>query len=1058
MPIKGNLERIDLANIFQMLTLNQNVGTLHIYYGDVHKEIYFNGSGVILPYDQDIMEDRVISLLVRQGRLTEEQVERARYNVNTLNTGLLGAILQMNFTTEAEVQTAMRHHMEEEIYDLFLVKNAVFEFVEDEKPGGARTLDERFVLSPSNLLMEAVRRGDEWAHIRELVPSEREVFEVIDASLPEGVDDPEGEYPLVFEALDGVRSVQSVIQVTRLHRFSVFKKCSVLVEAGKIAPVNLEDLLERADRCIQGGRTRDAIDLYERAVAAGIRDAAVFEKVYQAYLSEGEHRKALAHLYRLSEIHENRGALKDAIRVYRTIREIMPTELVARERIFQLFLYNQELFEEVPYDAFQEGKVLALILKEVGRVDEAEEILQLLVEAYRGNDVALEDLAKVALEIRRPHMAIRILEHLGERLEEGRNMGDALRIYRRIKCIDPDHRGIDDRLDRLMEDDLAARNRRARVLKTVLLLSLLLFLIGLYCLFNVFASRAYTSIDFDDLMASGRYGEAQKRYESFCARFPLSIYWLLAREKLSVVRNAMKHSRYEEELRRKFEKEERFTSQREAEGLFENGEESFRARDLVKALRLYKKAVAAASDPVWASRVGLETKIQEIVTYCNAAEALRKEAETLRKAGKFAEAHGLLSKLWGEYGDAPAVEGITLPVLVTSDPPGARITFTAVNDEEAREGGGGKMEQRVVTPAVVDLPPHATFHVRVEKEGFAVEKRTFTPLDAPELAFPLRLEAEKRLAAGKGLAYPPLRAGKGLLLAFKDGRIKYLPGGAPDGGWLYTVKELQNLEAAPAVAGERACFCWGGDRITALELADGLPRWEKRLPGAAAGAPLAVGGAIFVPLDGGRIAGLEQESGEIRLEADLGGKITLELLPWEQGVIAALEDGRILWVEGKKGKVLFERRLAVRPTAWFAGGDVVHVGDAQGGLHGYRRRNGEVDYNYDTDRGEAVTAIRAYGSKVYLLTGDRCLLLLDKERLRMIGRFESGGPLFPGPPPRGDTFTVGGGDTTLYLFRAADLTPIHKYRAGGPVVFPGVDMEGYACFYAADGILYGVRN
>jgi len=238
MPIKGDLSRIDLANIFQMLTLNQNEGTLNIYYGDIHKSLYFTGNDILIPFDREPMEDRVLSLLLRQGKLTEDSVERARYNTSTLNTGLLGAVVQMRFASEEDVHAAYVAQMEEDIYELFLLRDAHFEFLEGEQPSGGKTIDHRFALSPNNLLMEAVRRGDEWAHIRELVPSEIEVFEVLNPSLPEGVDDESGEYALILSAMDGIRSIRRIIEETRLHRFTVFKCCSILVSGEKIQAVD----------------------------------------------------------------------------------------------------------------------------------------------------------------------------------------------------------------------------------------------------------------------------------------------------------------------------------------------------------------------------------------------------------------------------------------------------------------------------------------------------------------------------------------------------------------------------------------------------------------------------------------------------------------------------------------------------------------------------------------------------------------------------------------------------------------------------------------------------
>ncbi|MFH2000860.1 MAG: DUF4388 domain-containing protein, partial [Planctomycetota bacterium] len=543
-----------------MLTLNQNEGTLNIYYGDVHKPIYFTGTDILLPFDRDATEDRVLSLLLRQGKLTEELIDRARYNTSTLNTGLLGAILQMRYASEEDVHAAFLHQMEEDVFELFLVKNAHFEFLEGEKPAGNKTLDSRFALAPNNLLMEAVRRGDEWEHIRELVPSEVEVFELVESTLPDGIDDPNGEFALIMEAIDGIRSIKRIIEETRLHRFTVFKNCSILVESGKIVPVDVQLLVNRADSCMESSRTWDAIDLYERAIIAGIEDHFVFEKAGTAYKYVSEHRKAIAHFYKHCELCESKGALKQAIQTYSHIRELVPTEIIARERIFQLYLNNRELFEDKDYNPEEEGTALALILKELGRPQEAVEVVNLLFDAYHENNEVLENLAKLAQEVQSAPMALMILGHLGDRLLLERDSNNALRIFRRIKCIDPEHRGIDDKLDRLIEDDLVRRQKRSRVVKTSVLVGSLISFFFAYFLFNSYAFDAFTKINHEDLLAGNDFDHAREVYESFCAKFPLSIYWFLAGEKLDSLESLEERYRIAERLRAQYEAAERVAS------------------------------------------------------------------------------------------------------------------------------------------------------------------------------------------------------------------------------------------------------------------------------------------------------------------------------------------------------------------------------------------------------------------------------------------------------------------------------------------------------------------
>ncbi|MHC4941447.1 MAG: DUF4388 domain-containing protein [Planctomycetota bacterium] len=1051
MPIKGDLSRIDLANIFQMLTLNQNEGTLNIYYASVHKSLYFTGSDIMMPFDRDAMEDRVLSLLLRQGKLTDESIERARYNTSTLNTGLLGAIIQMRFASEEDVHAAYINQMEEDTYELFLLKDAHFEFLEGEQPMGNKTMDSRFLLSPNNLLMEAVRRGDEWAHIRELVPSEVEVFEILDPTLPEGVEDVNGEFSLILSFMDGVRSIKRIIEETRLHRFTVCKNCSILVDAGKVVPVDSALLIQRGDECIEASRTFDAIDLYERAIAAGMDDYLVFEKTGYAYKYISEYKKAINHFYRYCEQCESRGALKQAIKTYQLIRELVPTEIVARERIFQLFLNNAELFADDEYDPVGEGTQLALIFKELGRAQDALDVVNLLFDACSENNEILEELAKLALDIQSSATALQILEHLGDRLLGERDSTNALRIFRRIKCIDPEFRGIDDKLDRLMEVDLVRRKKRVRFVKNLILVGSFMGLFLAYFLFNSYAFDAYTKINLESLLSTNSFDEARRTYKNFCAKFPLSIYWFLAREKINTIDVAERRYLDAENLRADYEAEERLNSQRNAENLYVDAMASLKASDLATGLRLLKKVAAAATDRAWLEENEVNEMVESLQRYFEEASELKTEADKLREAGKFAEAHDLLTQLVSRYGQTKDATLARFPILIKSSPSGARIK---VNGKEVYTGEGNRV---TVTPAVLDVEPSRNLEIQVEKDGFMHERRVVDAFVSQELSFELRFRPEKGIEVGSNVAFMPYVSDSSAVLGYRDGRIKRYSFEKSDFLWSYTVKDLQNLDSPPGVSATHVYFCWGDGRLSALELETGKVTWEKSLPARSRLAPLEWLGVLFVPMDNGRVLLLNPEDGKTILDKELKSRALLNPIPWEQGAILALEDGRVVWLETTKGRSVQQRRLLGKPTVLHRDEDDLVIGNEKGGLDCFNIQTAEVLYSYAYKKEKPVTQLMTKGDLVYGVLGEKRLFALDKGRLQLTGEFMMPSVRLWLGTGGSATITVGGSDSVMYLLRASDLSVIRKYRAEGEIVFPGIDLNECVYFYSKDGILNGIR-
>jgi tetratricopeptide (TPR) repeat protein len=1052
MPIKGDLSKIDLANIFQMLTLNQNEGTLNIYYGGVHRAIYFTGQDLIMPFDKDTMEDRVLSLLLRQGKLSEEEVERARYNTSTLNTGLLGAIVQMRYASEEDIHAAFIAQMEEDIYELFLVKDAHFEFQESEKPSETRTLDYRYTLSPNNILMEAVRRGDEWAHIRELVPSKIEVFEIVDPTLPEGVDDPNGEFALIFRAMDGVRSIKRICEETRLHNFTVFKSCSILVDAGKIVPVDFQQLVTRADECIEASRIWDAIDLYERAIDAGIDDIAVYERAGHAYKYVSEHQKAIVHFYKLCEQCEAKGALKQAIKNYQLIRELMPTEIVARERIFQLYLNNQEIFEDQEYNPVDEGATLALILRELGRQEDALDVIQLLFTAYSEYPEVLEQLAKLSLDIQSSAMALNILEHLGDKLLMDRDSENALRIFRRIKCIDPDHRGIDDKLDRLIEDDLVRRKKRGRVMRTTILVTTFIGIFVGYFLFNSAAFQAYSQIDHGSLLASTDFDYSRDVYNKFCAKFPLSIYWFLAKERLSSIDGAEKRWLAAEAVREEYDDQESAASQQNAVNLYTDAINALQTSDLERGLRLLRKASDAATDHAWLEENEVNEKVESLERYFNEAESLQEDSASLCEAGKFAEAHAKVVDLVTNYGHTEFARKAKLPLLVKSNPTGARVLL---NGEEAMAAGE---DRKALTPALLKVSPSLALEIAVEKEGFMSENRLVDPFKSYELNFELRFRSEQGYDVGDNLAYAPVQAGSRFFLGYRDGRLKLYCTEKRDYIWTRTIKELQSLDAPLSAAGDSGYYCWGGGMLSGINLEDGEPLWEKKLPSTTNFPVLESYGAVFVAMQDGRLLLLNPKDGKTILNTDLRSRPVAQPIAWKKGAVMALEDGRIVWVDGKKGRIAEQRRILTTPTSVYSDGQSLIVGNTKGGIDCFGLDSAEAIYTFSTGQRMPVTQLTSRGSRVYAALEGKKVVSIDTSKLQVTGEFTAdNSTLWLSPPGGNASIVVGGSNSIMYLLRSSDLSVIRKYRAGAKIEYPGINLGKYVYFYSRDGLLNGLR-
>src|SRR5262245_28582706 len=159
MALKGDLKNVQLADLFQTLTSNNQEGVLRLRWQDQTKEIYFGRQGITLLNPQIQLRRRLGDMLVEadvieRGVLDEALAQQAK-------TGeYLGAIMtDMGAITEEQLQRVLSRQIEEEIYTLFGLESASFEFGEVAPPEGVPV---SAYFRVDGIVLEAARRMDEW--------------------------------------------------------------------------------------------------------------------------------------------------------------------------------------------------------------------------------------------------------------------------------------------------------------------------------------------------------------------------------------------------------------------------------------------------------------------------------------------------------------------------------------------------------------------------------------------------------------------------------------------------------------------------------------------------------------------------------------------------------------------------------------------------------------------------------------------------------------------------------------------------------------------------------
>ncbi|MEW6364615.1 MAG: DUF4388 domain-containing protein [Acidobacteriota bacterium] len=227
--LMGSLGAVPLPDVLTFLNLLKKTGTLTIEGAGSKKRVFFERGEIIFAASEDPNE-RLDTFLIQRGKITPEQsAEAGRRMLSGMRFGRI--LVAMGLLTPSELWTAVQSQVLEVVYSLFPSKDGMFFFDETPEP-----YEEKIRLSSSftNIMMEGVRRLDEWPRIREVIPDD----EAVPRRCP--VDNRDRSVDLtdterrVYELADGRRSVRQIIHGGRLGDFEGRRALVTLIIARHI--------------------------------------------------------------------------------------------------------------------------------------------------------------------------------------------------------------------------------------------------------------------------------------------------------------------------------------------------------------------------------------------------------------------------------------------------------------------------------------------------------------------------------------------------------------------------------------------------------------------------------------------------------------------------------------------------------------------------------------------------------------------------------------------------------------------------------------------------------
>ena len=236
MALVGNLRDFGLSDFLYLVDRGYKTGRLVLQRpGDLAHLYFQNGKLVYATHNQT--EERLGDLLLRAGKISLEQRNYALHLQQTVaHTKPLGLILvELGYINREGIIRTVRSQIEETVYRLFAWTEGDFRFETDiAQPRESVTIP----LSIENVIMEGVRRIDEWTRIHDRIPTLDVIVRFSDQPTErvKGVNLTPDEWR-VFARINGADAIANIVRLTGLSEFDVCRIIYGFIQAGLVEVV-----------------------------------------------------------------------------------------------------------------------------------------------------------------------------------------------------------------------------------------------------------------------------------------------------------------------------------------------------------------------------------------------------------------------------------------------------------------------------------------------------------------------------------------------------------------------------------------------------------------------------------------------------------------------------------------------------------------------------------------------------------------------------------------------------------------------------------------------------
>jgi hypothetical protein len=227
--LQGTIKEFGVADILQLICQQQKTGILVVESTGGKAEIYLEEGNISAArISTGPVGDALGTLLVKAKLISPGQLQAALDAQKETCEQFGEILLRQEVITREDLERAVHVQIYETFYVIFQWNEGSYQF--NPKDVKAKSPSYRLI-NIQSILLDVLRMIDEWPDIKRFIPSVDIIFQPVLENFPSGLAD---DGLLVYNLIDGVRTVQQIIDESLLGTFNTGRTLATLLQAGYI--------------------------------------------------------------------------------------------------------------------------------------------------------------------------------------------------------------------------------------------------------------------------------------------------------------------------------------------------------------------------------------------------------------------------------------------------------------------------------------------------------------------------------------------------------------------------------------------------------------------------------------------------------------------------------------------------------------------------------------------------------------------------------------------------------------------------------------------------------